>query len=69
MTHEEFFRQFEEDMKNRCITCKKNCPCNILAKYVQSVGIDKFKKEYYSFTLPKEINDAFNYYFDLTYVY
>ena len=65
MTHEEFFNQFENDMQRICINCNKDCPCKKLVKYFNEVGIDTFKKQYYSFKLPSEISDAFYYYIDL----
>lgn len=69
MTHEEFFKQLEKDMQNICINCNKDCPCIKLAKYLNEVGIDAFKEQYYSFKLPSDIYKAFNYYVSLNQIY
>lgn len=62
MTHEDFFIQFEEDMKNICINCNKDCPCVKLAEYVVNIGIEDFKRQYYLSLLPEDIRDSLSHY-------
>lgn len=65
LIHEDFFNQLDNDMKNLCAKCNKECPCKRLSNYIREVGIEEFKKQHYSFSLPKDIQDAFWYYYNL----
>lgn len=47
--------QLVQQKLSECNGCKNNCPCLVLSKYMNEVGIEEFERQLNNGTLPDNI--------------